>query len=215
MHVLHLNTDSGKMSKSKGEFLTVSLLESKGYDPLAYRFFCLGSHYRRSLVFSYENLDNAVVSFNKLIARIASLKVTEGEEIDAAELAELKSKFVAGLDNDLNTSLAITAIHNVLKSKANTATKRAALADFDTVLQLDLLANADAYAKKEAEKAAAAAVRVYSDDPEIRAIEEAIDARAAAKKAKNYAEADRIRAELLEKGIVLTDTAQGTTWAKA
>ena len=214
MHVLHLNTDSGKMSKSKGEFLTVSLLEGKGYDPLAYRFFCLGSHYRRSLVFSYENLDNAVVSYNKLIARIASLKVTDGEEIDAEALNALKAKFKEALDNDLNTSLAVTALYNVLKSPANTATKRAAIADFDTVLALDLLARADALAKKRAEEEAAAAVRVYSDDPEIRAIEEAIDARAAAKKAKNYALADQIRAELLEKGIVLTDTSKGTTWAR-
>ena len=215
MHVLHLNTDSGKMSKSKGEFLTVSLLESKGYDPVIYRFFCLQSHYRRSLVFSYENLDNAVVAYNKLIAKIAALKAAEGETVDEAALEELRSSFRAALDNDLNTSLAITAIHTVLKSKTNAATKRAALADFDTVLCLDLLAHADAYAKEQEAKAAAAAVRVYSDDPEIRAIEEAIDARAAAKKAKNYAEADRIRAELLEKGIVLTDTSKGTTWAKA
>ncbi len=214
MHVLHLNTDSGKMSKSKGEFLTVSLLESKGYDPLAYRFFCLGSHYRRSLVFSYENLDNAVVSFNKLIARIAALKVTEGETVDEAALEGLKEKFKKALDNDLNTSLAVTALYDVLKSPANTATKRAAIADFDTVLALDLLAAADKLAKEKAEAAAKAAVRVYSDDPEIRAIEEAIDARAAAKKAKNYAEADRIRGELLEKGIVLTDTSAGTTWAR-
>ena len=214
MHVLHLNTDSGKMSKSKGEFLTVSLLESKGYDPLAYRFFCLGSHYRRSLVFSYENLDNAVVSFQKLIARIAALMVTEGEAVDEAALEGLKEKFKKALDNDLNTSLAVTALYDVLKSPTNTATKRAAIADFDTVLALDLLAAADKLAKEKAEEAAKAAVRVYSDDPEIRAIEEAIDARAAAKKAKNYAEADRIRAELLEKGIVLTDTSAGTTWTK-
>ena len=214
MHVLHLNTDSGKMSKSKGEFLTVSLLESKGYDPLAYRFFCLGSHYRRSLVFSFENLDNAVVSYNKLIARIAALKVVEGEEIDQDALDALKAKFREALDNDLNTSLAITTLYNVLKSTANTATKRAAIGDFDTVLALNLLDAADALAKQKAEEAAKAAVRTYSDDPEIRAIEEAIDARAAAKKAKNYAEADRIRQELLEKGIVLTDTSNGTTWAK-
>ena len=214
MHVLHLNTDDGKMSKSKGEFLTVSLLESKGYDPLAYRFFCLGSHYRRSLVFSYENLDNAVGAFHKLLTRISTLKAAEGEEIDAAALAEMREKFKKALDNDLNTSLAITALYDVLKSKANATTKRAAIADFDTVLSLDLLAKADAIAKKRAEEEAKAAVRVYSDDPEIRAIEEAIDARAAAKKAKNYAEADRIRAELLAKGIVLTDTSAGTTWSK-
>ena len=215
MHVLHLNTDDGKMSKSKGEFLTVSLLESKGYDPLAYRFFCLGSHYRRSLVFSYENLDNAVISFNKLLTRISSLQPAAGEEVDAVALEVLRDKFKKALDNDLNTSLAVTALYDVLKYATNAATKRAAIADFDAVLALDLLAKADELAKKRAEEAAKAAVRVYSDDPEIRAIEEAIDARAAAKKAKNYAEADRIRAELLAKGIVLTDTSAGTTWAKA
>ena len=132
------------------------------------------------------------------------------------KLAALKEKFVAALDNDLNTSLAITAIYDVLKSDANATTKRAAIADFDTVLCIDLLKNADAYAEEEAKKAAAAAnaVRVYSNDPEIRAIEEAIDARAAAKKAKNYAEADRIRAALLAKGIVLTDTPNGTTFER-
>ena len=214
MHVLHLNTDSGKMSKSKGEFLTVSLLEEKGYDPIVYRFFCLQSHYRRSLVFSFENLDNAAIAYRKLIARIAAQKPAAGEQVEPEKLAALREKFTEALDNDLNTSLAVTALYNVLKSDANATTKRAAIADFDTVLCLDLLNAADAYAaeeeKKAAEAAQAAAQRVYSDDPEIRAIEEAIDARAAAKKAKNYAEADRIRAELLEKGIVLIDTANGT-----
>ena len=214
MHVLHLNTDSGKMSKSKGEFLTVSLLEEKGYAPVVYRFFCLQSHYRRSLVFSWENLDNAAAAYNKLIVRIAALQPAKGETVDGAALETMRADFRAGLDNDLNTSLAITAVHNVLKSKADAATKRAALADFDTVLCLDLLANADAYAKAEAEKAAAAAAAAASD-PETAAIEEAIAARAAAKKAKNYAEADRIRNELSAKGIVLTDTASGTVWSKA
>ena len=73
-HVHHLNTNHGKMSKSKGEFLTVSLLEEKGYDPLAYRYFCLQSHYRKALVFSWENLDNAAAAYSKLIGRIAALK---------------------------------------------------------------------------------------------------------------------------------------------
>ena len=215
MHVHHLNTNSGKMSKSKGEFLTVSLLEEKGYDPLVYRLFCLQSHYRRSLVFSYENLDNAAVTYNKLVAKIAALKKEENETVDAAALAELQAKFRAALDNDLNTSLAVTALYDVLKANTNTATKRAAIADFDSVLCLGLLQAADRLAKENAEKALShEGERVYSDDPEIRAIEEAIDARAAAKKAKNYAEADRIRAELAEKGIILTDTAAGTTWNK-
>ena len=114
MHVLHLNTNSGKMSKSKGEFLTVQLLEDKGYDPLAYRLFCLQSHYRKSLVFSWENLDNAQGTYFKLINRVAALKTT-GEPIDDAAFNALKDKFVAALDNDLNTSLAVTALYDVLK----------------------------------------------------------------------------------------------------
>ena len=88
MHVMHLNTASGKMSKSKGEFLTVSLLEQKGYDPLCYRLFCLQSHYRRNLVFSWENLDNAAGTYQKLLTKIAALKPGDGE-IDEGQVWEM------------------------------------------------------------------------------------------------------------------------------
>ncbi|MBR6708830.1 MAG: cysteine--tRNA ligase, partial [Clostridia bacterium] len=202
-HVHHLNTDTGKMSKSKGEFLTVSLLEQKGYDPMAYRFFCLQSHYRRNLVFSWENLDNATAAYNKLIARIAALKA-EGE-IDEETLAALKARFADALNGDLNTSLAVTALYDALKADTTDATKLAALADFDTVLSLNLLAAADALRQKQAE----AQAEEQAGDPEILA---AIAARAAAKKAKNYAEADRIRDELAARGITLIDTREGTTY---
>ena len=206
VHVLHLNTNSGKMSKSKGEFLTVSLLKEKGYDPTVYRFFCLQSHYRKSLVFSWENMDNAKVAFNKLIARIATLE--KDGDVDEAVFAEQKANFVKALDNDLNTSLAVTAIYDVLKANTNGATKRALLADFDTVLCLDLLAHADALnAEKNAE-----AEKLATDDPFIREIEELIEARKNAKKEKNYAEADRIRAYLADKGVTLIDTKEGTTY---
>ena len=77
-HVLHLNTSNGKMSKSKGEFLTVSLLEEKGYKPVWYRFFCLQSHYRKALVFSYEALDNAALAYKKLVMKISALSA-EGD----------------------------------------------------------------------------------------------------------------------------------------
>ena len=206
VHVLHLNTNSGKMSKSKGEFLTVSLLKDKSYDPMVYRFFCLQSHYRKSLVFSWENMDNAKVAFNKLIARIATLE--KDGDVDEAVFAEQKANFVKALDNDLNTSLAVTAVYDVLKANTNGATKRALLADFDTVLCLDLLAHADALnAEKNAE-----AEKPTSDDPFIREIEELIEARKNAKKEKNYAEADRIRAYLADKGVTLIDTKEGTTY---
>ena len=206
VHVLHLNTNSGKMSKSKGEFLTVSLLTEKGYDPMVYRFFCLQSHYRKSLVFSWENMDNAKVAYNKLIARIATLK--EDGDVDKAVFDAQKANFIKALDNDLNTSLAVTAIYDVLKADTNGATKLALLADFDKVLCLDLIENA---AKLNAEKSAETEA-VPSDDPFIREIEALIEARKEAKKAKNYAEADRIRNDLAARGVTLIDTKEGTTY---
>ena len=202
-HVHHLNTDSGKMSKSKGEFLTVSLLQEKGYDPMAYRYFCLQSHYRRNLVFSWENLDNAAGAYDKLIAKIAALK-DEGQ-VDMAAFGQLKEKFVGALNGDLNTSLAVTALYDVLKAKTNDATKLYALKDFDQVLSLNLLAAAQALQKKQAEEAAASA------DPEIDAL---VAARTEAKKAKNFGEADRIRDRLKEMGVEIIDTPQGAKWRK-
>ena len=202
-HVMHLNDESGKMSKSKGDFLTVSLLEKKGYDPMAYRLFCLQSHYRKNLVFTWENLDNAVVAYNKLVAKIATMK-NDGD-VDQEAFNKLKDRFVGALNGDLNTSVAVTAVYDVLKAKTNDATKLAALADFDSVLSLNLLEAAEVIRKKEAQEAAASA------DPEIDAL---VSARTAAKKAKNFAEADRIRDELKAKGIEIIDTPQGTKWRR-
>ena len=204
MHVHHLNTTSGKMSKSSGEFLTVSLLQEKGYDPLAYRFFCLQSHYRKNLVFSWENLDNAESAFEKLIARISSLKSGDGE-VDAAVLAELKARFTDALDNDLNTSLAVTALYDALKAKTNDATKLAAAADFDRVLSLSLIEKAEELRKKNAEP----------EEEHDERIEALLAERAAAKKAKNYAEADRIRDMLAAEGITIIDTPQGAKWKRS
>ena len=193
------------MSKSKGEFLTVSLLEEKGYNPLAYRFFCLQSHYRKQLVFSYENLDGAATAYEKLLKKIATLKDDESEELDMAAVEKLTASFKAALDNDINTSLAVTAVYDVLKEKTNDKTKLYLLNDFDRVLSLDLVEGA----KKLSEKA---------DDGEkdelSEYVEEQIALRAAAKKERNFAEADRIRDELLAKGIRLLDTREGTTWSK-
>ena len=203
-HVHHLNTNSGKMSKSKGEFLTVSLLESKGYDPLVYRFFCLQSHYRKSLVFSYENLDNAAIAYNKLVARIAALMNGDKGEIDSAAFESLKAGFVSALDNDLNTSLAVTALYDVLKADTTPATKLALIADFDKVLCVGLIAAAERIAL--AEESSDSSV----DSELVAYINDMIAQRAAAKKEKNFARADEIRAELLSKGITLIDTREGT-----
>ena len=213
-HVAHLNTEGGKMSKSKGEFLTVSLLEEKGYDPLAYRFFCLQSHYRKGLVFSWENLDNATVAFNKLLSKIAALDPQDGA-VDEAVFAELKEKFKKAMDNDLNTSMAVTVLYDVLKAKTNGATKCAVLADFDSVLGLKLLEKATEQRKKQAAAPAAGGFTVISESGEENAeVESLIRARAEAKKAKNFVEADRIRDELKAMGVELTDVAGGAKWKR-
>ena len=213
LHVAHLNTAGGKMSKSKGEFLTVSLLEEKGYDPIVYRYFCLQSHYRKALVFSYENLDNAAAAFNKLINRIAALK-SEGE-VDQAVFAEYREKFVKQMSNDLNTSMGVTAIFDVLKAKTTDATKLAILDDYDKVLSLDLVKKAEARRAEQAKAKTAETECGYTvtgeGDPAIDAL---VLARYEAKKAKNFAEADRIRDELKAAGIEIVDTKGGASWKR-
>ena len=225
-HVAHLNTDHGKMSKSKGEFLTVSLLEQKGYDPLAYRFFCLQSHYRKGLLFSWENLDNAALAYNKLLAKVAALKPGQDEvepaalkpgqdEVEPAALEELKAKFRKAMDSDLNTSMGVTVLYDVLKAKTTDATKLAALDALDSVLGLKLLEKAETLRAKQAAAPAAGGFTVVSESGEENAdVEAKIRARAEAKKAKNFAEADRIRDELKAAGIEVTDVPGGAKWKR-
>ena len=178
---------------------------------------CLQSHYRKNLVFSWENLDNAVVTYNKLIAKIAALKDST-DEIDTAAFDALKAKFIDALGNDLNTALAVTAVYDALKYNTNDATKLAILADFDKVLGLDLIAKAAA--KREEQKKASAAgksgeftVICESGSPDA-AVEALIMARRDAKKDKNFAEADRIRAELAGMGIEITDIPNGVKYKR-
>ena len=201
MHVHHLNTNSGKMSKSSGEFLTVSLLEEKGYDPLVYRFFCLQSHYRKSLIFSWENLDNAKVAFDKLVNRIAAL--SEGGEVDQAVFDQYKASFIEAVGNDLNTSLGVTAVYDVLKADTNDATKLALIGSFDQVLGLSLL-----------EKAAALREKASAPVEGAEEIEALIAQRLEAKKAKDWAKADAIRDQLKAMGIEIKDSKEGTTWTR-
>ena len=197
-HVHHLNDKSGKMSKSKGEFLTVSLLEEKGYNPLVYRLFCLQSHYRKPLEFSYEVLDNMTTAYNKLIKKIGELKA-DGS-VDEEAFAGFRNKFEDAICSDLNTSSAITVIYDVLRSDINDVTKLELIKSFDEVLSLDLLK--DHGNDKES-----------SVDSELKEyILAKIEERKAAKKEKDFAKADAIRDELAAKGIQIKDTREGTVW---
>ncbi len=200
-HVLHLNDTSGKISKSKGAKLTVSLLEEKGYDPLAYRFFCLQSHYRKPLTFSFESLDNAAQAYQKLISRIAALS-PEGEP-DREAAKPFQEKFSQALGNDLNTSLGITVLYDMLKAELSDATKRYLAEDFDRVLSLNLLEAAKRQAKPAADGLS---------ETQRKEIEDLIQKREEARKNKDWAAADAIRDELAARHVVMKDTPDGVEW---
>ena len=192
-HVEHLNDESGKMSKSKGKTLTVDTLIENGYDPLSYRFLCLQSHYRKQLTFSYSSLDGAENAYKKLKNKVLSL--SKDGEIDNEVFNEYKNKFVSYLEDDINTANAISVIYDVLKVDTNDLTKYELIKDFDNVLGLELTVQ-----------------NTNTNEIDEEYIKSKIEERNEAKKNKNYELADSIRNELLEKGIVLKDTREGTTY---
>ncbi len=178
-HVHHLNDRSGKMSKS-----------------------CLQSHYRKPLEFSFEVLDQMSAAYDKLVKRIGSL--SRDGEVDQEKCAFFRKQFEDALCGDLNSSMAVTVLYDVLKADISDASKYALVQDFDQVLSLNLTT---AYAAKEKENAVDEKLESY--------ILSKIEERKAAKKEKNFAKADEIRQELLEQGIILEDTREGVKWKKA
>ncbi len=193
-HTEHLNDSTGKMSKSKGEFLTVSLLKEKGYNPLSYRFLCLQSHYRKQMIFTFESLDIAENAYKKLLNRVANLK---NDGVVDKNIKEMYiTKFKETLEDDLNTSNSLTVLYEVLKSDINDATKRELVLEFDKVLSLDLM-------KSNTNDV---------DSNKKKYIQEMIKKRELAKREKNYVLADEIRNKLNEEGIVLKDTREGTIY---
>ena len=193
LHGEHLNDATGKMSKSKGEFLTVSLLESKGYNPLAYRFFCLQSHYRNQLVFTYDALDKATSTYNKLLNKIKNIK--DDGNVDNDIVKKYQDKFKDAISNDLNTSLMLTCLYDILKEDTTDKTKLEIIKDYDKVLSLNLLNNE----KK-------------LDEELIKYINKKLEERKLAKQNKDYEKADNIRKELESKNIKIKDTREGTIY---
>ncbi len=191
IHGEHLNDKTGKMSKSKGDFLTISLLESKGYSPLDYRFMCLNSSYRKVLVFSYDALDQAKKSYDKLLSKIKNIK-DEGI-LDEVKFSMYNNEFIKALENDLNTSNAITVIYDVIKDELiNGKTKIELIKNFDKVLSLNLISKENI------------------DESKLIYINDMIEKRKQAKENKDYALADKIRNDLENDGIIIKDTREGT-----
>ena len=193
-HNEHLLDETGKMSKSNGGILTISVLEEQKYNPIAFRFMCLNSHYRKQLLFTYDNLVQAQNTLNKIKGKIAKIK-DEGE-LQESRYKEYKEDFIKYLENDLNTSNALSILYKLLKdSSVNGKTKIKLIKSFDEVLALDLI--------------------VESNDINNELDEEILDLieqRKEAKKNKDFKLADEIRDNLLKKGIKLIDSREGTTY---
>lgn len=194
IHLAFLNDESGKMSKSNGEFLTLGLLKEKGYNPLSYRFMCLLSHYHKNLVFTYESLDQADNAYKKLKKRISELE--DIGEVNKEMFDSYNDKFKEELNNNLNTANTITLIYNILKDDSiNDKTKLELIKEFDKVLSLDLT-------KEE----------VMEELTNKEEIESLINERNIAKQNKDYTKADEIRNRLLDMGIMIKDTREGTIY---
>ena len=193
-HNEHLMDDSGKMSKSKGAILSVSRLIEEGYNPLAFKLMCLMSNYRKQLVFYYDILKQVEGAYNKLKNRI--LAINDIGELDTTKFGYYTDKFKEELSNDLNTANGITLIYDLLKDDSvNGQTKIEIINDFDKVFSLDLT-------KKT----------LNTSIDMDKYIKDKIEERRIAKMNKNYELSDSIRDELLDKGIILTDTREGTTY---
>ena len=192
VHGEHLNVENGKMSKSQGNFLTLSVLKEKGFDPLAYRYLCLTSHYRKQLVFSFDILENASQSYQKLKNKVSHLERTNSYDTKVFE--EYDEKFKNFIADDLATANALTLVYDLLKSDVDESTKYHLIQSWDQVFSLGLCE------LKEIDK--------DFENYILKKIEE----RRTSKLNKNFALADSIRDELFSKGVLLKDGREGTTY---
>ena len=193
IHLSWLLTSGIKMSKSKGHVLTVSKLKEEGYNPLAFRYFILGTYYHKQVDFTYKALDQASIAYNKLLNRIRQIK--EEGELNKELFDSYDNRFKEALSNDLGTSNALTLLYDLLKDDiVNGKTKLELIKSWDKVLSLDLL--------KE---------NTIDKDFESYILAK-IQERNEAKMNKDYDKADLIRNELLEKNVILKDTREGTSF---
>ena len=196
--------DGGKMSKSKDGFLTLDVLVDKGYDPVAYRYFLLGAHYRQQLAFSFEALDAAASALKNLTRAVVDLKAAapgvpaSAGMIPATPLADPLAAFDAAWRDDLNMPRALAALWSVVKADAPPPDRLATLLNMDQILGLGIADMTDDASDLDAEH-----------------IDALLAERAEARKAKNFARADEIRNELTALGIEILDAPTGTTWRKA
>ena len=204
MHSEFLLVDNGKMSKSLGNTYTVSDLMAKGYSPLAYRYFCLNGNYRNKLNFTWDALDAAQVSLNRLYALVAKHKTAPAGNIPQETINEWKNEFAEAVSDDLNVPLGLGILWKALKNGEKSRDIYEFALYADQVLGLSIEANSDVTDTEE-EPAA----------PEVsQEILELVNQRTEAKKNKDFKTADAIRDQLKSMGITLIDTKEGVKIVK-
>lgn len=202
MHGEFLVLDSGKMSKSSGEFLTLSKIIEHGFSPLDYRFFCLQSRYRKQLLFSFDNLKDAKVAYSRLKEKIATIKgsIDNNDTLNHDNMKIYHDKFIKEISDDLNIPNAFTVLSDVIKAKdLNNKEKFEVIKKFDTVFSLNL----------ENVELELEAVQIEVNEEFINSL---IVERKKARETKDWSRADEIRAQLLEMNVELLDTKDGTSW---
>lgn len=198
MHGEFLRLSGDKMSKSSGEFLTLSLLMDKGFNPLDYRIFAYTSHYRNYLNFNWEALESARDA-NKSLHKKTDPLIGKATAIESEAARKFKQDFKEALGDDLNVPKALGVLNSMLRSDLPEGERAALVQDFDKVLGLRLDIPREEFEKKQ-------------DNVDTAKIEALIEERTLARKAKNWAESDRIRDELAAMGVAIKDSPTGTTW---
>ncbi len=197
MHGEFMLVNGGKMSKSLGNTYTIAQLKEKGFDPLSFRYFCLNTHYRKKLNFTFESLEASQTAYRRLLSLLGAHKKST-ENTDTCVLDKYKAEFLEAINDDINLPLAMGVLWTMVKEKPSKDIFTLAL-EFDKVFGLNLK---DA---KEEEKKEDVAVDVPDD---IKAIAEE---RWEARKNKDWAKSDELRAVLAQKGYVVVDSKEGYT----
>jgi len=196
MHNAFLNLKNGKMSKSEGKILVLDDLIKMGFSALDFRYLVLTSHYRSELKFSKESMIAAHNTFNRLKEYVIELKKTAKNKINNENIEKFKEMFLKAINTDLNTPEALSVLWKVIRSNLNTEEKLILIEDFDQVLGLGLkdLKNESKIPKE---------------------IEKVVKKREIARKGKKWAEADKLRNLILEKGFIVEDRKSGPMIKKA
>ena len=204
LHGEFLVLKKAKMSKSKGNFLTLSTLKEKGYDPLDYRYFCLGAHYRSQLQFGFEAMDSAKSGRRGLMDRVARIREEFQKQAEKkADFADVEKannylkSFEENISQDLNVPKALAALWNITKDSSIPAS-----AKYPVILRMDRVLGL---------KLDTAELEKVDLSNDIKAL---VEEREQARKKKDYKRADEIRNILSERGIILEDTPQGVKWRK-